>query len=75
MDLVKLRAAATLATHFLVLGVLLAQGVEELHDLWLRKELIVHGRPSRSAPTATSTSSALRAIKPSLLQLRQQLVT
>lgn len=75
VDLVELRAAATLATHFLVLSVLLAQRIKELHDLWLRKELIVHGRPSCSSPTTTSTSSALGAIKPPLLQLRQQLMT
>lgn len=80
MDLVELRAAAALATHFLVLGVLLAQRVEQLHDLRLSQELVVHrgpGRSSSSASTAaaTTTAATLGAVKPPLLQLRQQLVT
>lgn len=68
VNLVELRAPAALATHFLVLGVLLAQRVEQLHDLRLSQELVVHRRPGRSA-TPAAAPSALGAIKPPLLQL------
>lgn len=76
VDLVELWAAAALATHFLVLGVLLTQRVEQLHDLRLSQELVIHWRPGHSSSAAAAaSSSALGAIKPPLLQLRQQLMT
>lgn len=66
LNLLQLCAFASLPTNLLVAGVLLPEGVQELHDLGLSQQLIVHGRPG---------DPSVGSIEPTLLQLRQQLVT
>ena len=70
LDLLELVAFAALAADLLVASVLLPQGVQQLHDLGLGQQLLVHGRPGGTAPSA-----ALRPVEAALLQLRQQLMT
>lgn len=65
LDFLQLGALASLPTNLLVLGVLLPQRVQKLHHLRLSEQLIVHGRPGRTA----TTSSPLGAIKTPLLEL------